>query len=74
MLYAHVRAFCDKLLCVLSSFALHFPSFPFWFLPVILTDRSGAVLLLWILFVIYIHTRSVMCVPSSRVITCWEMG
>ena len=40
------------------------------------TDRSKAVLLLWILFVIYVSRLSLLyCqlfVPCSLVVTCWE--
>ena len=41
-------------------------------------DRFKAVLLLWVIFVIYISCFSLLCclvtVHSSLVITCWEMA
>ena len=37
----------------------------------IFTDRSKAVLLLWIHFVIYVAVLSVYC---SLVVTCWELA
>ena len=37
-----------------------------------LTDRSKAVLLLLILFVIFVSCHTVLSVPCSLVVTCWE--
>ena len=41
------------------------------------TDRSNAVLLLWIFFVIYVYVclyNTFLSVPCSLVSTCWEMA
>ena len=38
----------------------------------ILTDHSEAPLLLWILFVICVSCHTVLSVPCSLVVTCWE--
>ena len=37
-------------------------------------NRSKAVLLLWILFVICVSWHAVLSVPCSLVVTCWEMA
>ena len=37
-----------------------------------LTDHSNVVLLLWILFVICVSYHTVLSVPYSLVVTCWE--
>ena len=37
-----------------------------------LTDHSKVVLLLWILFIICASCHTVLSVPCSLVVTCWE--